>query len=76
MVRCCQSVKESALPGPDDIALKGINCLLVQIIKVGMLQGLLGLQKHSLHLRQCCAALMLLNWRRAEAHDNCCRAAV
>ena len=44
MVRCCQSVKDSAFPGPDDITLKSINCLLVQIIKVGMLQSLLGLQ--------------------------------
>ena len=44
MVRCCQFVKNSAFPGTDDIALKSINCLLVQIIKVGMLQGLLGLQ--------------------------------
>ena len=44
MVRCCPPVEDSAFPGPDDIALKSINCLLVQIVKVGMLQGLLGLE--------------------------------
>ncbi len=66
MVRCCQSVKDSAFPSPDDIALKSINCLPVQIIKVGMLQGLLGLQT------QLAAQTMRCRLDAAETEEGSC----